>query len=248
MNNKVNILGVKIDMVNIDEAADKIMGFFNEPRLHAVFTPNSEIVMEAYKDEGFCAVLNSADLLTADGIGVVYASRILKKPISERAAGYDIARRVLEKLNYTNHKLFLFGGKPGVAEEAAENLKKEYKELNIAGMRNGYFKPEDEPGIVKELNDSGADIIFVCLGAPKQEKWINAHKDELNARVAMGIGGSLDVFAGRAERAPEFWCKLGLEWFYRLVKEPWRAGRMMSLPKFAATVMAKGKKYKQDGE
>ena len=246
--NKVNILGVKVDMVNIAEAADKIMGFFNEDRLHTVFTPNSEIIMAAYRDPEFCAMLNESDLLTADGIGVVYASKILKKPISERAAGYDIARKVLEKLNYTNHKLFLFGGKPGVAEEAANNLRKDYPELHIVGMRNGYFQSEDEAEIVREINESGADIVFVCLGAPKQERWIYAHKDELRVKVAMGIGGSLDVFAGRVERAPDFWCKIGMEWFYRLMKEPWRIGRMMDLPKFAATVLAKGKKYSQDKE
>ncbi len=244
--NKVNILGVHVDMVNIQQAAEQIMRFFNEDRLHTVFTPNSEIIMAAYRDSSFCDILNNADLLTADGIGVVYASKILKKPIDERAAGYDIAKKVLEKMNYTEHKLFLFGGKPGVAEEAAANLKKEYAELNIVGTRNGYFKPGDEAEIVRQINDSGADIIFVCLGAPKQEKWINAHKDELNVRVAMGIGGSLDVFAGRAERAPDFWCRIGMEWFYRLMKEPQRIGRMMDLPKFAATVMLKGKKYKQE--
>lgn len=243
---KVNILGVKVDMIDIAGAADRIMGFFNEERLHTVFTPNSEIIMAAYRDPEFCKMLNSADLLTADGIGVVYASKLLKRPINERAAGYDIARRVLEKLNYTEHKLFLFGGKPGVAEEAAANLRKEYKELNIAGTRNGYFKPEEEEEIVDQINASGADIVFVCLGAPKQEKWINAHKNELRVKVAMGIGGSLDVFAGRVERAPDFWCKIGMEWFYRLVKEPWRAGRMLDLPKFAATVIMKGKNYKQD--
>ena len=243
---KVNILGVKVDMVNIPQAADKIMGYFNEDRLHTVFTPNSEIIMQAYRNPEFCKMLNDADMLTADGIGVVYASKILKKPINERAAGYDIARRVLEKLNYTDHKLFLFGGKPGVAEEAAENLKKEYPELNIAGTRNGYFQPEEEEDIVNQINSSGADIVFVCLGAPKQEQWINSHKDELKVKVAMGIGGSLDVFAGRVERAPDFWCKIGMEWFYRLVKEPWRIGRMMDLPKFAATVVTKGKKFKQD--
>ena len=243
---KVNILGVNVDTVTISQAADKIMEFFNEDRIHTVFTPNSEIIMAAYRDPEFCEMLNNSDLLTADGIGVVYASRILKKPINERAAGYDIARKVLEKLNYTNHKLFLFGGKPGVADEAAANLKKEYPELNIVGTRNGYFSADDEADIVNEINASGADIVFVCLGAPKQEKWINAHKDELKVRVAMGIGGSLDVFAGRVERAPDFWCKIGMEWFYRLVKEPWRIGRMMDLPKFAATVITKGKKYKQD--
>ena len=242
---KVNILGVNVDMVNITEAADIIMEFLSEDKFHSVFTPNSEIIMHAYKDAEFCSLLNSASLLTADGIGVVYASKILKKPIKERAAGYDIACRVLEKMNAAGHKLFLFGGKPGVAEEAKENLLKKYPSLNVVGMRNGYFKEEDEKEIVDEINASGADMLFVCLGAPKQEQWINRHKDELNVRVAMGIGGSLDVFAGRVERAPEFFCKTGLEWFYRLCKEPWRIGRMMELPKFAMTVIKKGRKYPQ---
>lgn len=243
---KVNILGVHVDMVDINGAADKIMSFFDEDRLHSVYTPNSEIIMEAYKNPGFAKVLNNADLLTADGIGVVYASRILKKPIRERAAGYDIARVVLSRINNTEHKLYLFGGKPGVAEEAMSRLLKEYKGLKIVGLRNGYFKPEEEADIVSDINSSGADIVFVCLGAPLQEKWIDRHKNELNARVAMGIGGSLDVFAGKAERAPEFFCKTGLEWFYRLCKEPQRAGRMTALPKFGATVLLKGRKFKQD--
>lgn len=243
---KVNILGVKVDMVTIPEAADRIMGFLQEDGMHDVYTPNSEIIMTAYKDKEFAYILNNASMLTADGIGVVYASRILKKPIKERAAGYDIACKVLEKINYTDHSLFLFGGKPGVAETAEKKLKEKYPGLKIAGTRNGYFKEEDENAIVEEINNSGADIIFVCLGAPKQEKWINAHKDELKTRVAMGIGGSLDVFAGTAERAPDIFCKTGLEWFYRLCKEPWRAGRMMQLPVFGMTVIAKGKNFKQD--
>lgn len=245
---KVNILGVNVDTVTISEAADTIMSFFNEDRLHSVYTPNSEIIMHAYKNPAFAELLNSADLLTADGIGVVYASKILKKPIKERAAGYDIARQVLSKMNDTDHKLFLFGGKSGVAEEAKVKLLQEYSNLNIVGLRNGYFKVEEEAEIVEEINNSGADIVFVCLGAPKQEEWIDKHSKELNVRVAMGIGGSLDVFAGRVERAPEIFCKTGMEWFYRLCKEPWRIGRMMELPKFAAAVITKGKRYKQNGE
>ena len=243
---KVNILGVNVDMVNISEATDKIMSFFKEDGLHTVFTPNSEIIMAAYRDKSFADILNRADLLTADGIGVVYASKILKKPIKERAAGYDIARCVLEKIKDTGNKLYLFGGKPGVAEAAMTNLLKEYNGLKIVGLRNGYFKPEEEQEIVEDINKSGADIVFVCLGAPLQEKWIDRHRTELKAHVAMGIGGSLDVFAGKVERAPEFFCKTGLEWFYRLCKEPRRAGRMMDLPKFGMTVLLKGKNFKQE--
>lgn len=246
MKDKVNILGVYVDMVNIPQAADRIIRFFDEDRLHKVYTPNSEIIMAAYKDESFKDLLNSADLLTADGIGVVYASKILGKPINERAAGFDIACEVLDRINGTSRKLFLFGGKPGVAELARDNLLKKYPALNIVGCRNGYFKPEEEPEIVKEINDSGADLVFVCLGAPKQEQWLDRNSDALKARVAMGIGGSLDVFAGTAERAPKFFCDHGIEWLYRLMKQPSRAGRMLALPKFGLTVLFKGKKYSQD--
>lgn len=242
---KVNILGVNVDMVDINGAADIIMEFLDEEGLHTVFTPNSEIIMAAYRDAAFADILNRSDLLTADGIGVVYASKILKKPIKERAAGYDIACTVLDRIKDTGHKLYLFGGKPGVAEDAMTRLLQKYKGLKIVGLRNGYFKPEDEKSIVEDINNSGADIVFVCLGAPLQEKWIDRHRTELKARVAMGIGGSLDVFAGKTERAPEFFCKTGLEWFYRLCKEPWRAKRMMDLPKFGMTVMLKGRKFEQ---
>lgn len=246
MNGKVNILGVNVDMVTIDEATDRIIGFFDEDKLHKVYTPNSEIIMAAYKDERFRALLNGADLLTADGIGVVYASKILGKPISERAAGYDIACKVLDRIKDTGHSVYLFGSKPGVAETARERLTEQYPGLRVAGTHNGYFKPEDEPAIVEEINATGADLLFVCLGAPKQEEWLDRNADKLNVRVAMGIGGSLDVFAGTAERAPEFYCKHGLEWFYRLKKEPWRAKRMLALPKFGMTVVLNGRKFKQE--
>lgn len=243
---KVNILGVHVDRVSANEAADKIVEFLDTDSFHAVVTPNSEIIMHSYRNSEFCDIINSAELITADGIGVVYASKILKKPITERAAGYDIAKLVLGKIKDTGHSLFLFGGKPGVAEEAAKNILRDYDGIKIAGMRNGYFSEDEEDEIVKEINSSGADLLFVCLGAPKQENWINAHRGELKVKAAMGIGGSLDVFAGRVKRAPEFFCKTGLEWFYRLCKEPWRLGRMMDLPKFAFTVLMKGKKYKQE--
>lgn len=242
---KINILGVNVDMAGIEDSVTQIMKFLDEDGMHAVYTPNSEIIMAAYKDSEFCSLLNRASLLTADGIGVVYASRILKKPLSERAAGYDIACRVIEEITKSGHKLFLFGGKPGVADEAKERLEEKNPGIQIVGTRNGYFDKEEIPSIISEINESGADIVFVCLGAPAQEKWIDANKDKLNTKVAMGLGGSLDIFAGRVERSPEIWCKLGLEWLHRLIREPWRFMRMMALPKFALTVFFKGKRYKK---
>lgn len=153
---------------------------------------------------------------------------------------------MLDRIKDTDHSVYLFGSKLGVAEMAREKLIENYPGLRVAGTHNGYFKPEDEPAIVEEINATGADLLFVCLGAPKQEQWLARNADRLKVRVAMGIGGSLDVFAGTAERAPEFYCKHGLEWFYRLKKEPWRAKRMLALPKFGMTVLINGRRYKQE--
>ncbi len=243
MENKVNILGVNVDKVNIEEAVEKIFGMLDEHKAHAIFTPNSEILLEAYKNKEFCDILNSSDLLTADGIGVVYASKILGDPIEERAAGFDIACGLIDRISETGHRLYLFGGKPGIAEKAKKNLEAKYPFIQIVGTRNGYFKEEDTSEIISDINSVGADIVFVCLGAPKQEKWIHENKNKIRAKVLMGIGGSLDVLAGEVERAPEVWCKMGLEWFYRLMKEPWRFKRMLALPKFGFTVLIKGRKY-----
>ena len=245
---KVDILGVNVDKVTIHEAADRIMEMLEERRAHAVYTPNSEIIMQAYENAEFREILNKADLLTADGIGVVYASRILHNPIQERAAGFDIASEIVSRIAQSGHRLFLFGGKEGVAEQAKAKLEEKYEFINIVGTQHGYFSPEDEPAIVEKINRSGADLVFVCLGAPAQEKWISRNLSKLRARVMMGIGGSLDVFAGTVERAPEAWCKLGLEWLYRLMKQPSRIGRMMALPKFAVTVFLKGKRYDEDDD
>ena len=244
---KVNILGVRVDKYTIEEAADKIIGYMqNGERRKCVYTPNSEIIMMAYKDKSFCDVLNRADILSADGIGVVYASKILRNPIKSRAAGFDIACVSLEKMAKLNMSVYLFGAKPGVAAAAGEKIEKVYPGVKIAGIADGYFDEEKEKKIIEDINEKKPDMLFVCLGAPKQELWINKHKDELEFGVCMGIGGTLDVFAGTAKRAPMFFQKLGIEWLYRLIKTPSRIGRMMVLPVFGFTVLFKGKKYAQE--
>ncbi len=244
---KVNILGVRVDKYTIGEAADKIYEYMkNGDKRKCVYTPNSEIIMMAYKDKGFCEILNSADILSADGIGVVYASKILKNPIKERAAGFDIACESLKKMAQSGMSVYLFGAKPGVADAAGEKMKEKYPGIKIAGTADGYFDKEKEQLLIQDINSKKPDMLFVCLGAPKQEKWISEHKDELDFGVCMGIGGTLDVFAGTAKRAPVFYQKLGIEWLYRLVKNPSRIGRMMVLPIFGFTVMFKGKKYTQE--
>ncbi|MBR6647056.1 MAG: WecB/TagA/CpsF family glycosyltransferase [Clostridia bacterium] len=241
---KINILGVEVDNLDMAGALGKVLGFLDGDSPKAVFTPNSEIIMLAYKDEEFLKELNDAALIIPDGIGVVYASKILKAPLPERVAGYDLACNLIESLKDGKKSFYFFGGKPGVAETAKEKLLEKYPDLNICGLSDGYFDAEKEKAIIEDIKEKSPDVLFVCLGAPKQEKWINKHKDELGAKVLMGIGGSLDVFAGTVERAPEFFCNHGIEWLYRLIKQPSRFFRMLALPKFGLTVLFKGKRLK----
>ena len=246
----VNILGVSIDKVTVDGAADRILEWIGQPsnRARAVYTPNSEILMMAYRDESLREAINRADMRTADGIGVVYAAKIVKNPLEQRAAGYDIACNLLEKLARQGGSVYLFGAKPGVAEAAAKAMQSRYAGLEIAGCADGYFDAEKEQKIIADINDAQPDVLFVCLGAPKQELWIDQNRDTLSAKVCMGLGGCLDVFAGNVKRAPAAFQKLGLEWFYRLCKEPKRIGRMMDLPRFGMTALLHGKKFPQEGK
>ncbi|MBQ4518741.1 MAG: WecB/TagA/CpsF family glycosyltransferase [Clostridia bacterium] len=245
MLNTIDILGVLVDVVTMDEAVSRAKSYIAEEKAHTVFTPNSEIIYAAYKDAGFCKTLNEADMIIADGIGVVYASKILKAPLPERVPGFDLSCRLLEEANKDGYSVYFFGGKPGVAEMAIENLKRDYPDLKVAGFADGYFDAEKEKTIIADIKDKQPDILFVCLGAPKQEKWIAEHKDETGAKLLLGVGGSLDVWAGTVERAPEKYQKAGLEWFYRLKKQPSRFFRMLALPKFGLTVLFKGKRVKK---
>ena len=241
MRDTIDVLGVKVDRITFDDALMRAESLLESDGVSAIFTPNPEIIMAATEDEEFRNILNSADLCTADGIGVVYAARILKTPVPERVAGFDLTCALLEKMSKTGKSVFLFGAKPTVAEIAAANMEKKYEGIKIAGTHDGYFKSEDEAEIVREINESGADLLLVCLGAPKQEKWIAAHRDELNVKLCMGVGGTLDVFAGTAKRAPKIFIKLNLEWLYRFIKNPSRIGRFAALPKFMWTVIRKKK-------
>ncbi|MDP4118020.1 MAG: WecB/TagA/CpsF family glycosyltransferase [Bacillota bacterium] len=235
----VNILGIKINKINMDSAVETAKSYMADGGFHYIFTPNSEIIMAAYKNGDFASKINSADMCTADGIGVVYAAKILGQPVSGRIAGYDLVMRLLEDLPKIGKRAYFFGGAPGVADEAKEKLEKKFPGIEICGSANGYFDAEREKEIIADINEKKPDLLLVCLGFPKQENWIFEHKDELNVGLAMGVGGTLDVIAGRAQRAPDIFIKLGLEWFYRLLKQPSRIGRMMALPKFLFTVIWK---------
>lgn len=238
----VNILGVKVNKLTMDEAVGKAVELLQQDGLSKIYTPNSEIILYASENPEFTDVLNSADMIIPDGIGVVYGSKILGSPLSERVAGYDLVCRLFTPMAQMGKSVYLLGAKPGVAEAAAENLEKKYPGLVIAGTHDGYFKDDSE--VIESINNAAPDFLMVCLGFPKQEKWIYDNADKLNARLAIGAGGCLDVFAGTVQRAPEFYCNHGIEWLYRLVKQPSRFMRMLALPKFGLKVLLKGRSYR----
>lgn len=225
---KTDILGVQIDDLTLEEAIDSGSALLDQGGFHYVVTPNPEFILSAKKDQPFRAVLNNADLALPDGIGVVYAAKILGRPLKGRAPGVDFAQGLMRHLSHTGASLFLLGAKPGVAEQAADNLRRAYPGLLICGTHDGYFQ-EDGP-VIEEIRAARADVLFVCLGAPKQELWMAKNGPQTGAKLAVGLGGCLDVFAGTVQRAPEAWQKAGLEWLYRLIKEPSRIGRMSKLP------------------
>lgn len=233
---KKDILGVLIDDVVTEEAITLGLELLDKPGFHYVVTPNPEFILAAKKDEAFRAVLNGADLSLPDGIGVIYASKILGRSLKGRATGVDFSQGLMDSMAATGKKLFLLGAKPGVAEQAAERLTTAHPGLQICGTHDGYFT-EDEP-VVEEIRASGADVVFVCLGAPKQEKWMVKNGAATGAALAVGLGGCLDVFAGNVQRAPKAMQRAGLEWLYRLYKEPQRIGRMAKLPLILADAAA----------
>ena len=241
MTERINVRGVEFDNVTLAEARDFLTEKYlkNDARgdIAAVYTPNAEIVQLCVDKPEYYELINSAELIIPDGIGVVKAAKILGNPLKERVPGIELGEAMLEYASGNGTEVYLLGGKPGVAEAAAKNMTEKYPGLCIVGTADGYFKKEGEESdaVLGKIADSGAKLLFVCLGVPVQEKWIFDNKEKLafiGIKVAMALGGSLDVYAGNVKRAPVFFRKTGLEWFYRLLCQPSRIGRMMKLPKF----------------
>ncbi len=231
----VNILGVRVDKLTMKEAIDKTKSFF-DGGVHTVFTPNPEIILECKKDEQLREIINSSDMNLPDGIGVVIASKILGHPVTERVAGFDFVCEVLK----TGKSYYFLGSRPGVAQKAMDNMIKQG--VNVVGCHDGYFKDDKE--IIEDIKAKAPDVLVVCLGAPKQERWIYKNAADLNVPLSIGAGGTLDVLAGEVERAPEIYQKLCVEWLYRTLKEPKkRLPRVAKLPLFMIDVLINGRKY-----
>lgn len=240
MNKRLNILGVGVDCIRADEALNRIAAFVSEGRergtSHQIVTANAEIIYRASQDTEMRTIINQAQMVTADGSGVVWASKQLGEPLPERVTGIDLVNSICAASAEYGWKLYILGSAPGVADTAAQNICAKYPGCNIIGTHHGYFDAAQEENILTELRELKPDILFVALGAPKQEYWIAEHIAQLGIPVGMGIGGSMDVLSGNVKRAPQWMQKLSLEWLYRFLIQPTRFKRLLALPKFMLAV------------
>ena len=235
---RIDVLGVGFDDITAEQAVTRACEIIGHGEKAYVVTPNPEIVWMARRDAALRTALNGAGMVLPDGIGIVMGARIMGTPLrGGRVPGIDFAAAMFEKLAASCGSIFLLGAKPGVAEEAGRKLAEKYAGLKISGAADGYFS--DDGPVIGKINSARPDALLVCLGSPKQELWMMENLQRLDVKLCAGLGGSLDVFAGNVKRAPVFFRKLGLEWLYRLIREPRRIKRMFKLPLFVIAVMWK---------
>lgn len=237
----IKILGIPFINAEFQQVVAELSERIRKQTKSFIVTANPEIVMYARDHLHYQEIIKSADLIVPDGIGIIIASKIQKQPLQERIAGYDLMMQLLELANQNRWRIYLLGGRPEANEKAVRNIVGQYPNLIMAGARHGYFTAEEEAEIVVDIARANADLVFVALGFPKQEKWIVDHYSRFSKGIFIGVGGSIDVIAGEAKRAPEFWQKMNLEWLYRLIKQPSRWRRMLALPKFLIEVMKERK-------
>lgn len=229
------ILSVNLTTLSKKEILQKILLRAKQKKQTVIFTPNTQILLRADKNKNESMLLNSASINIPDGIGVVIASRINHGKIKNRISGIDIAEKILLLSQKAGYKIFLLGGSYGVAKKAKKNLCARYPKLKICGTHHGYFDKsgKENEALIKAINRASPDIIFVCMGYPLQEKWIIQNKNKLHSvKILIGLGGSLDVWSGKARRAPMPLQIIGLEWLYRTIKEPRRAKIFLDIPRF----------------
>lgn len=233
---RLEILGVGFDVLTLEEAAARAMNAMETHEGIYVCTPNPEIVMKARRDPELMAAVNGADMVLPDGVGILWAAKRKGQPLPERVAGFDFLLALLRRMRGS---VYILGGQPGTAEKAAENILRDYPGVTVAGCCDGYIR--DELGLIAEIGETRPDLLMVCLGASKQEKWMAVHRD-LPVGVMIGLGGSVDVLAGTVRRAPLWWREHSLEWLYRMIRQPRRLLRAMHLPRYVLSVLWERKK------
>lgn len=245
---RIDVCGVLFDCVTKKEALARLETALDGAGQIALVTANPEIVLNCEREPEMYALINACELVVADGMGVIRAAKILHTPLPERIPGIELGEELLAYCSGSGCSVFFLGGKPGVADAAAEKMKEKYPALIVAGVHDGYFDTvgEENAQVVTQIAESGAGLVLVCLGSPKQEKWIAANRHLLpKVGVFAGLGGSLDIFSGRSRRAPAFFRRTGLEWFYRLCREPSRFSRMVRIPLLFVRARAYRRKKKK---
>jgi N-acetylglucosaminyldiphosphoundecaprenol N-acetyl-beta-D-mannosaminyltransferase len=231
------VLGVRVDAVDAEQALDRIGDLVEAGGSHLVATVNPEFIMRARRDPEFARVLQSADLCLPDGWGVTWAARRLGTPLPARVTGTDLIDPLAGRAVERGWRVFLLGAAPGVAEQVARILRDRHPGLLIAGSHAGVAGPEGDAESIRLITAARPDILLVAYGHPRQEFWIDRNRQRLPAVVGIGVGGAFDYLSGRVPRAPAWMRRVGVEWLYRLFRQPWRAGRMAALPAFAVEVL-----------
>lgn len=234
---KETVLGINVNTEGYDELMELAFERIEKKQKALVVAINPEKIIKAKEDPALKKLLNEAEFQIPDGIGVILASKIQKGQIRERVTGVDMMMKLCEEASKRGKPIFLYGGKPGVADAAKAKLESLFPSIEIVGTQDGYEKNEQK--VIDRINKAQPDLLFVAMGSPKQENWINANRDQLHPTIYQGVGGSFDVLAGTVKRAPEIFQKFGLEWFYRLLKEPKRIKRQIALPLFLLEVARK---------
>ena len=237
---KLELFGVPIDQIDIQQALVRIDNFIKRGRAHFIITPDTLAILRARKDKQYLEIAKQADLVTPDGAGLLWAAAFLGEPLPERITGIDLINHICQLAAEKGYRLYLLGAEEDVVKKAAQNLEKKYPSLNIVGYHHGYFDNEEVKGyskdtvkyVINDIVEKKPDFLLVGMGVPKQEHWISKYKDRLDVPVCIGIGGSFDVLSGKIPRAPLWMQNHGMEWIFRIIKEPKRIKRMAKLPSF----------------
>ena len=237
-NRRPGLWGVRVDNISLNYAISQVQHWIaTKSGPQVIVTPDALAALRSRTDARYRDIIRHAGLVLPDGAGLIAALKLVDSAVQERIPGVEFTEHLCKRAVYEGWRIWLFGGEPGVAEKAAGVLTQKYPGLQIAGTRDGFFKNEDIHAICSDIRESGTDILFAGLGVPKQEYWLADHLAETGATVGMGIGGSMDVLSGKLARAPKIWQKIGMEWLYRTLQEPWRWRRIAKLPLFVFYVL-----------
>jgi N-acetylglucosaminyldiphosphoundecaprenol N-acetyl-beta-D-mannosaminyltransferase len=240
--NSIYLAGVRLDDISLDEVVTTVDEMISTHRPGLIATVNAEFIVAAQTNRDFRQAINTAALALADGSGATILAKLRRTPLMERIPGVDLAERLVEEAAQRGWRLFLLGGERGAAEKAAQVWTSRFPELQLAGINAGSSKPEAASAIVKEIKASQANLVFVAFSFPRQELWVNENLEASGASVGIGLGGTFDYIAGIRPRAPKLWRRMGLEWLYRLMTQPWRYKRMLAIPYLVWLVLRHGSK------